>query len=159
MKFQIVQFLFNVNIKHTNNEISQGMGLIYVEEKLLSPDRETFNKILNESKYYINKYNSIEITPKIFYCHFEKAISSAAEKVFLNDVNIKYCICKYNSIEITPKIFYCHFEKAISSAAEKVFLNDVNIKYCICYETENWNYYDNIEHITNNEDESKYYID
>jgi len=28
MKFQIVQFLFNVNIKHTNNEISQGMGLI-----------------------------------------------------------------------------------------------------------------------------------
>ncbi|KAG4098947.1 hypothetical protein H8356DRAFT_1327063 [Neocallimastix lanati (nom. inval.)] len=132
-----IQFLFNVNIKHTNNEISQGMGLIYVEEKLLSPDIETFNKILNESKYYINY--------QVFII-----------KTYVTELNYS---SKYNSIEITPKIFYCHFEKAISSAAEKVFLNDVNIKYCICYETENWNYYDNIEHITNNEDESKYYID
>ncbi|KAL6596543.1 hypothetical protein U3516DRAFT_765056 [Neocallimastix sp. 'constans'] len=40
---------------------------------------------------------------------------------------------KYNSIEITPKIFHCDFEKLIS------------------FETENCNYNDNIEHITNNE--------
>ncbi|KAL6588550.1 hypothetical protein U3516DRAFT_807152 [Neocallimastix sp. 'constans'] len=38
-----------------------------------------------------NKYNSIEITPKIFHCDFEKAIFNDAEKVFTN-ANIKYCI-------------------------------------------------------------------
>jgi len=50
-----------------------------------------------------SKYNSIEITPKIFHYDFEKAISNAAEKVLLN-VNNKYCIWHFKRIlEIKKK--------------------------------------------------------
>ncbi|KAG4094441.1 hypothetical protein H8356DRAFT_1333455 [Neocallimastix lanati (nom. inval.)] len=35
-----------------------------------------------------NKYNSIEITLKIFHCDFEKVISNATEKVFHNEYSI-----------------------------------------------------------------------
>jgi len=58
---------------------------------------------LKNKKKHSSKYNSIEITPKIFHCDFEKAISNAAEKVFIN-ANIKYCIWHFKrALEIKLK--------------------------------------------------------
>ena len=62
-----------------------------------------FEEIKNNS----NKYNSIEIILKIFHCDFEKAISNAAEKVFIN-VNIKYCIWHFKrALQILKKKELC----------------------------------------------------
>jgi len=281
---------FNVNIKRTYDEISQGMGLICPgynsiksqvtrsRRKQLPPDITTFDEIPNESKYYktkrdenfmifknndlivfqspfqaelfsknkhifadgtfyiapifsyqvfitrtyvtelncfyttsfsilknkkqttyeilfeeikknSSKYNSIEITPKIFHCDFEKAVSNAAQKVFIN-ANIKYCIWHfkraleikkkelcgdkvekikdlyiyYNNISnfpfINPEYIYDIYSKIKSECQEHnyvqflEFLEYFKKTYLINYETENWNYYDNIEHITNNVSET-----
>ncbi|KAG4107868.1 hypothetical protein H8356DRAFT_1416255 [Neocallimastix lanati (nom. inval.)] len=129
---------FNVNIKRTYDEISQGMGLICPgynsiksqvtrsRRKQLPPDITTFDEIPNESKYYKtkSKYNSIEITPKIFHCDFEKAVSNAAQK------------CQeHNYVQFLE--FLGYFKKT----------------YLINFETENWNYYEL------QKEESKYYID
>ncbi|KAG4105522.1 hypothetical protein H8356DRAFT_1405877 [Neocallimastix lanati (nom. inval.)] len=271
---------FNVNIKRTYDEISQGMGLICPgynsiksqvtrsRRKQLPPDITTFDEIPNESKYYktkrdenfmtfknndlivfqspfqaelfsknkhifadgtfyiapifsyqvfitrtyvtelncfyttsfsilknkknkknSSKYNSIEITPKIFHCDFEKAVSNAAQKVFIN-ANIKYCIWHfkraleikkkelcgdkvekikdlyiyYNNISnfpfINPEYIYDLYSKIKSECQEHnyvqflEFLEYFKKTYLINFETENWNYYDNIEHITNNVSET-----
>ncbi|KAG4105748.1 hypothetical protein H8356DRAFT_1418532 [Neocallimastix lanati (nom. inval.)] len=269
---------FNVNIKRTYDEISQGMGLICPgynsiksqvtrsRRKQLPPDITSFDEIPNESKYYktkrdenfmifknndlivfqspfqaelfsknkhifadvfitrtyvtelncfyttsfsilknkkqttyeilfeeikknSSKYNSIEITPKIFHCDFEKAVSNAAQKVFIN-ANIKYCIWHfkraleikkkelcgdkvekikdlyiyYNNISnfpfINPEYIYDIYSKIKSECQEHnyvqflEFLEYFKKTYLINYETENWNYYDNIEHITNNVSET-----
>jgi len=73
MKFQIVQFLCNINIKHRFVEISQGMDLICPgynsiksqvtrsRRKQLPPNITTFDEILNESKYYIIKQKKMKI--------------------------------------------------------------------------------------------------
>ncbi|KAG4083119.1 hypothetical protein H8356DRAFT_1362492 [Neocallimastix lanati (nom. inval.)] len=50
--------------------------------------------------------------------------------------------CNYN-IRIEPKNLHCDFERAISKAAK-----------LIDYDMKIWNYYNNIEHITNNASES-----
>ncbi|KAG4085362.1 hypothetical protein H8356DRAFT_1375016 [Neocallimastix lanati (nom. inval.)] len=271
---------FNVNIKRTYDEISQGMGLICPgynsiksqitrsRRKQLPPDITTFDEIPNESKYYktkrdenfmifknndlivfqspfqaelfsknkhifadgtfyiapifsyqvfitrtyvtklncfyttsfsilknkknkknSSKYNSIEITPKIFHCDFEKAVSNAAQKVFIN-ANIKYCIWHfkraleikkkelcgnkvekikdlyiyYNNISnfpfINPEYIYDIYSKIKSECQEHnyvqflEFLEYFKKTYLNNFETENWNYYDNIEHITNNVSET-----
>ncbi|KAG4094409.1 hypothetical protein H8356DRAFT_1333417 [Neocallimastix lanati (nom. inval.)] len=69
-------------------------------------------------------------------------------KYFITRTYVYRIKFKYNSIEITPKIFHYDFEKAISNVAEKDIFKKT---YLINFETENWNYYNNIEHITNNE--------
>ncbi|KAG4101852.1 hypothetical protein H8356DRAFT_1421446 [Neocallimastix lanati (nom. inval.)] len=248
---------FNVNIKRTYDEISQGMGLICPgynliksqvtrsRRKQLPLDITSFNEIPNESKYYKTKRDENFMIFKnndliVFQSPFQAELFSKNKHIFadgtfyiapifsyqvfitrtyVTELNcfyttscsilknkkqttyeilfeeIKKNSSKYNSIEITPKIFHCDFEKAVSNAAQKVFIN-ANIKYCIwhfkraleikkkriikikseCqehnyvqflefleyfkktylinYETENWNYYDNIEHITNNVSET-----
>ncbi|KAG4090608.1 hypothetical protein H8356DRAFT_1431061 [Neocallimastix lanati (nom. inval.)] len=217
---------FNVNIKRTYDEISQGMGLICPgynsikfqvtrsRRKQLPPDITTFDEIPNESKYYktkrdenfmifknndlivfqspfqaelfsknkhifadgtfyiapifsyqklkknSSKYNSIEITPKIFHCDFEKAVSNVAQKVFIN-ANIKYCIWHFKrALEIKKKKNYVVINKIKSECQEHnyvqflEFLEYFKKTYLINFETENWNYYDNIEHITNNVSET-----
>ncbi|KAG4091132.1 hypothetical protein H8356DRAFT_1408380 [Neocallimastix lanati (nom. inval.)] len=274
---------FNVNIKRTYDEISQGMGLIcpgynsiksqvtISRRKQLPPDITTFDEIPNESKYYktkrdenfmifknndlivfqspfqtelfsknkhtfadgtfyiapifryqvfitrtyvtelncfyttsfsilknkkqttyeilfeeikknSSKYNSIEITPKIFHCDFEKAVSNAAQKVCIN-ANIKYSLeikkkelcgnkvekikdlyIYYNNISnfpfINPEYIYDIYSKIKSECQEHnyvqflEFLEYFKKTYLINFETENWNYYDNIEHITNNVSET-----
>ncbi|KAG4082898.1 hypothetical protein H8356DRAFT_1437394 [Neocallimastix lanati (nom. inval.)] len=239
---------FNVNIKRTYVEISQGMGLIYPgynsiksqvtrsRRKQLPPDITTFDEIPNESKYYKTKRDENFMIFKnndliVFQFQFQAELFSKNKHIFadgtfyiapifsyqifitrtyVTELNcfyttsfsilknkkqttyeilfeeIKKNSSKYNSIEITPKIFHCDFEKAVSNAAQKVFIN-ANIKYSleikkkelcgdkcqehnyvqflefleyfkktylINFETENWNYYDNIEHITNNVSET-----
>ncbi|KAL6628540.1 hypothetical protein U3516DRAFT_793609 [Neocallimastix sp. 'constans'] len=234
---------FNVNIKRTYDEISQGMGLICPgynsikfqvtrsRRKQLPPDITTFDEIPNESKYYktkrdenfmifknndlivfqspfqaelfsknkhifadgtfyiapifsyqvfitrtyklkknSSKYN-IEITPKIFHCDFEKAVSNVAQKKLKkkelcgNKVEkIKDLYIYYNNISnfpfINPEYIYDIYSKIKSECQEHnyvqflEFLEYFKKTYLINFETENWNYYDNIEHITNNVSET-----
>ncbi|KAG4085293.1 hypothetical protein H8356DRAFT_1325608 [Neocallimastix lanati (nom. inval.)] len=115
--------------------------------------------------------SSLSNDKKIFHCDFEKGISNAVENIFPN-INIKYLIdnnilntyyktisnlCLIN-IEYILDIFNkfkntCkRYESTCSQFLnfldyfEKTFLNIYNIKY--------WNYYNNIDHITNNASES-----
>ncbi|KAG4099365.1 hypothetical protein H8356DRAFT_1344155 [Neocallimastix lanati (nom. inval.)] len=160
---------FNVNIKCKYDEISQGMGLICPgynsiksqvtrsRRKQIPPDITTFYEIPNESKYYktkrdenfmIFKNNDLIIKSKQLMKYYLKKLKKKSSK--------------YNSIEIIPKIFQCDFEKAISIACQEhnyvqflEFLEYFKKTYLISYETENWNYYDNIEHISNNSKEIK----
>ncbi|ORY54911.1 hypothetical protein LY90DRAFT_507331 [Neocallimastix californiae] len=109
---------FNVNIKRTYDEISQGMGLICPgynsiksqvtrsRRKQLPPDITTFDEIPNESKYYKTK----------------SKIKSECQE--------------HNYVQFLE--FLGYFKKT----------------YLINFETENWNYYGNIEHITNNVSET-----
>ncbi|KAG4108009.1 hypothetical protein H8356DRAFT_1379809 [Neocallimastix lanati (nom. inval.)] len=183
---------FNVNIKRTYDEISQGMGLICPgynsiksqvtrsRRKQLPPDITTFDEIPNESKYYKTKRDENFMIFKnndliVFQSPFQAELFSKNKHIFadgtfyiapifsyqvfitrtyVTELNcfyttsfsilknkkqttyeilfeeIKKNSSKYNSIEITPKIFHCDFEKAVSNAAQKVFIN-ANIKYCI----------------------------
>ncbi|KAL6589672.1 hypothetical protein U3516DRAFT_819581 [Neocallimastix sp. 'constans'] len=129
----------------------------------------TYEILFEEIKKNSSKYNSIEITPKIFHCNFEKAVSNAAQKVFIN-ANIKYLekikdlYIYYNNISnfpfINPEYIYGIYSKIKSECQEHnyvqflEFLEYFKKTYLINYETKNWNYYDNIEHITNNVSET-----
>ncbi|KAG4095490.1 hypothetical protein H8356DRAFT_1427095 [Neocallimastix lanati (nom. inval.)] len=207
---------FNVNIKRTYDEISQGMGLICPgynsiksqvtrsRRKQLPPDITSFDEIPNESKYYKTKRDENFMIFKnndliVFQSPFQAELFSENKHIFadgtfyiapifsyqvfitrtyVTELNcfyttsfsilknkkqttyeilfeeIKKNSSKYNSIEITPKIFHCDFEKAVSNAAQKVFIN-ANIKYCIWHfkralEIKKKNYV----HITNNVSET-----
>ncbi|KAG4106681.1 hypothetical protein H8356DRAFT_1340352 [Neocallimastix lanati (nom. inval.)] len=96
MKFQIVQFLCNINIKHRFVEISQGMDLICPgynsiksqvtrsRRKQLPPNITTFDEILNESKYYIinkiknecQKHNYVQFSEFLEYFKEKKLIGT-----------------------------------------------------------------------------------
>ncbi|KAG4087812.1 hypothetical protein H8356DRAFT_1433280 [Neocallimastix lanati (nom. inval.)] len=125
---------------------------------LKNKEQITYEILFNEIKKNIIKYNAnINFSEKIFHCDFEKGISNAVENIFPN-INIKYCFWHYKRLLMTKKNKLCYKEvkdhnilntyKAISNLYyfEKTFLNIYNIKY--------WNYYNNIDHITNNASES-----
>ncbi|KAG4107787.1 hypothetical protein H8356DRAFT_1416198 [Neocallimastix lanati (nom. inval.)] len=156
---------------------------------LKNKKQTTYEILFEEIKKNSSKYNNIEITPKIFHCDFEKAVSNAAQKVFIN-ANIKYCIWHfkraleikkkelcgdkvekikdlyiyYNNISnfpfINPEYIYDIYSKIKSECQEHnyvqflEFLEYFKKTYLIYFETENWNYYENIEHITNNASET-----
>ncbi|KAG4097787.1 hypothetical protein H8356DRAFT_1331015 [Neocallimastix lanati (nom. inval.)] len=124
---------FDINPKHIYNEIFEEIGLICSE--------------YNESEYYINErdenfmiYKNSNIIifqssfpipnrilpPKILQYDFEKGISNVAIKIFSN---------------ITIKYFIWHYKRSL-----KTCLYKYNIQY--------WNYYNDINHITNNASES-----
>ncbi|KAL6608803.1 hypothetical protein U3516DRAFT_873320 [Neocallimastix sp. 'constans'] len=107
---------------------------------------------------------------KIYFCGWHILYC-----IYIYLSKIKKNSSKYNSIEIMPKTFHCEFEKAMFNAAEKVFINsdrnskkkknelydnkverikDLYIFIIKIFRNENWNYYDNIEHLTNNVSES-----
>ncbi|KAL6630424.1 hypothetical protein U3516DRAFT_776185 [Neocallimastix sp. 'constans'] len=163
---------FNINIKRTYDEISQGMGLICPgynsiksqvtrsRRKQLPPDITTFDEIPNESKYYKTKRDENFM---IFKNNFNSELFFKNKHIFVDGTfyiapifsyqqttyeilfeEIKNNSSKYNSIEITPKIFHCDFEKAVSNAAQKVFINKLKKKKELC---------------ELQKEESKYYID
>ncbi|KAL6608912.1 hypothetical protein U3516DRAFT_873222 [Neocallimastix sp. 'constans'] len=203
---------FNVNIKRTYDEISQGMGLICPgynsiksqvtrsRRKQLPPDITTFDEIPNESKYYKTKRDENFMIFKnndliVFQSPFQAELFSKNKHIFVDGTfyiapilpifsyqvfitrtyatelncfyttsfsilkikkqttyeilfeEIKKNSSKYN-IFINANIKYCiwHFKRALENILKKTYL--------INFETENWNYYDNIEHITNNVSET-----
>ncbi|KAG4092789.1 hypothetical protein H8356DRAFT_1404614 [Neocallimastix lanati (nom. inval.)] len=128
---------------------------------LKNKEQTTYEILFNEIKKNIIKYNAnINLSEKIFHCDFEKGISNAEVKDH-NILNTYYKaisnLCFIN-IEYIPDIFNkikntCMRYKSTCSQFlnfldyfEKTFLNIYNIKY--------WNYYNNIDHITNNASES-----
>ncbi|KAG4091643.1 hypothetical protein H8356DRAFT_1430122 [Neocallimastix lanati (nom. inval.)] len=91
------------------------------------------------TRTYVGEFNMSNtlITTINFHCDFEQGISNAAKKVFPN-INIKYCVWHYKrSLEKQKNILRYHEVKNN---------NDYNVN--------NWNYYKNIEHLTNNASES-----
>ncbi|KAL6607448.1 hypothetical protein U3516DRAFT_756365, partial [Neocallimastix sp. 'constans'] len=120
----------------------------------------------NESKYN----NIIIVTPKILHCDFEKSISNASIKIFHN-ITTKYCVLHYkrslevqknklcyNEVENNHKIYLLY--KAITNFPfinpEYIFdiYNHIKIIYLYKYDIQYWNYYNDINHITNNASES-----
>ncbi|KAL6590700.1 hypothetical protein U3516DRAFT_770227 [Neocallimastix sp. 'constans'] len=94
----------------------------------------------NESNYnnnIISNYNNnIIVIPKILHCDFEKSISNASIKIFHN-ITIKYCVWYYKRSFEVQKNKLCY-----------------NETYLYKYDIQYWNYYNDVNHITNNASES-----
>ncbi|KAG4082774.1 hypothetical protein H8356DRAFT_1437484 [Neocallimastix lanati (nom. inval.)] len=168
----------DIKPKHIFNAVSQEMGLICPEystirsqiirniNKQFPPNIKGFDDIPIESEYYKTKRNENFMIFKntdliIFQSPFQAylfsnyhknifadgtfmqhrnlviSISNAAKKVFPN-INIKYCVWHYKRSLEKQKNILCYHEVKNN--------NDYNVN--------NWNYYENIEHLTNNASES-----
>ncbi|ORY20526.1 hypothetical protein LY90DRAFT_516717 [Neocallimastix californiae] len=196
---------FNVNIKRTYDEISQGMGLICPgynsikfqvtrsRRKQLPPDITTFDEIPNESKYYKTKRDENFMIFKnndliVFQSPFQAELFSKNKhifadgtfyiapifsyQVFITRTYVTELNCFYttsfsilkNKKQTTYEILFEEIKKKfykIKSECQEhnyvqflEFLEYFKKTYLINFETENWNYYDNIEHITNNVSET-----
>ncbi|KAG4102918.1 hypothetical protein H8356DRAFT_1420747 [Neocallimastix lanati (nom. inval.)] len=98
---------------------------------LKNKKQSTYETLFKEIKKNANKFRSNTLITTInFHCDFEQGISNAAKKILPN-INIKYC---YNNF--------------------LQFLEYFNKNYLLKYNVNNWNYYKNIEHLTNNASES-----
>ncbi|KAL6632784.1 hypothetical protein U3516DRAFT_734720 [Neocallimastix sp. 'constans'] len=97
---------------------------------LKNKKQSTYETLFKEIKKMQINLGVIHFTTINFHCDFEQVISNAAKIVFPN-INIKYC---YNNF--------------------LQFLEYFNKNYLLKYNVNNWNYYKNIEHLTNNASES-----
>ncbi|KAG4101775.1 hypothetical protein H8356DRAFT_1332098 [Neocallimastix lanati (nom. inval.)] len=128
---------------------------------LKNKEQITYEILFNEIKKNIIKYNAnINFSEKIFHCDFEKGISNAEveDHNILNTyykaisnlcfINIEYIPDIFNKIKNTCERYESTCSQFLNflDYFEKTFLNIYNIKY--------WNYYNNIDHITNNASES-----
>ncbi|KAG4093736.1 hypothetical protein H8356DRAFT_1428438 [Neocallimastix lanati (nom. inval.)] len=105
---------------------------------LKNKKQSTYETLFKEIKKNANKFRSNTLITTInFHCDFEQGISNAAKKVFPN-INIKYCVWHYKRSLEKQKNILCYHEVKNN--------NDYNVN--------NWNYYENIEHLTSNASES-----
>ncbi|KAL6599377.1 hypothetical protein U3516DRAFT_816711 [Neocallimastix sp. 'constans'] len=135
---------FNVNIKRTYDEISQGMGLICPgynsiksqitrsRRKQLPPDITTFDEIPNESKYYKTKRDENFMIFKnndliVFQSPFQAELFSKNKHIFADGT---FYIAPIFSYQVFITRTYVTKLNSVSNAAQKVFIN-ANIKYCI----------------------------
>ncbi|KAG4102361.1 hypothetical protein H8356DRAFT_1421132 [Neocallimastix lanati (nom. inval.)] len=104
---------------------------------LNNKEQATYELLFEELKKNASKYNNnIIVTPKILHCDFEKGISNAAIKIFPN-ITIKYCVW--------------HYKRSLEVQKNKLCYNET---YLYKYDIQYWNYYNDINHITNNASES-----
>ncbi|KAL6610937.1 hypothetical protein U3516DRAFT_665509 [Neocallimastix sp. 'constans'] len=153
---------FGIKIKLLYNKISKEMGLICPEynsiktqisrnlNKKLPSNVTTFAEIPNESEYNDDIFvdDTFFIAPKFSYQIFitgtyVKELDIISNLPFINPEYIFdiYVIIKIKSI----KNNYCQFLK---------FLEYFYKTYLVGYGMKIWNYYNNMEHITNNASES-----
>ncbi|KAL6598032.1 hypothetical protein U3516DRAFT_787049 [Neocallimastix sp. 'constans'] len=135
---------FNVNIKRTYDEISQGMGLICPgynsiksqvtrsRRKQLPPDITSFDEIPNESKYYKTKRDENFMIFKnndliVFQSPFQAELFSKNKHIFADGT---FYIAPIFSYQVFITRTYVTELNSVSNAAQKVFIN-ANIKYCI----------------------------
>ncbi|KAG4102671.1 hypothetical protein H8356DRAFT_1420950 [Neocallimastix lanati (nom. inval.)] len=105
---------------------------------LKSKKQSTYETLFKEIKKNANKFRSNTLITTInFHCDFEQGISNEAKNFFPN-INIKYCVWHYKRSLEKQKNILCYHEVKNN--------NDYNVN--------NWNYYENIEHLTNNASES-----
>ncbi|KAG4086334.1 hypothetical protein H8356DRAFT_1434649 [Neocallimastix lanati (nom. inval.)] len=139
--------------------ISQGM---VTRTELFSKNKHFFV----DGTFYIAPIFNYQVFITRTYVTGLNFISNAAEKVYIN-ANIKYCIWHFKRALEIQKNELCgnKVEKIkdfkIKSECQEYnyvlfleFLEYFKNTYIISYETENWNCYDNIEHITNNVSET-----
>ncbi|KAG4103918.1 hypothetical protein H8356DRAFT_1419868 [Neocallimastix lanati (nom. inval.)] len=109
------------------------------------------------TRTYVGEFNMSNtlITTINFHCDFEQGISNAAKKVFPN-INIKYCVWHYKRSLEKQKNILCYHEVKNNNDYNNFqqFLEYFNKNYLLKYNVNNWNYYENIEHLTNNASES-----
>ncbi|KAG4090613.1 hypothetical protein H8356DRAFT_1409886 [Neocallimastix lanati (nom. inval.)] len=170
----------DIKPKHIFNAVSHEMGLICPKyrsqiirniNKQFPPNIKSFDDIPIESEYYKTKRNENFMIFKntdliIFQSPFQAYLFSnyhqnifadgtfyAAPKFSYQLFITRTYVGEFNMSKtlIITINFHCDFEQGISNAAKKVFPN-INIKYC--YNVNNWNYYENKEHLTNNASES-----
>ncbi|ORY37164.1 hypothetical protein LY90DRAFT_511356 [Neocallimastix californiae] len=129
---------------------------------LKNKKQSTYETLFKEIKKNANKFRSNTLITTInFHCDFEQGISNGAKKVFPN-INIKYCVWHYKrSLEKQKNILCYHEVKNNNDNLSKKkynnflqFLEYFNKNYLLKYNVNNWNYYENIEHLTNNASES-----
>ena len=83
------------------------MFLHYFFSILKNKKHTTYKILFEEINKNSSKYNSIEITPKIFHFDFEKAISNVAKIFFLMYVYIKYSLWHFKrALEIQKNELY-----------------------------------------------------
>ncbi|KAG4084312.1 hypothetical protein H8356DRAFT_1436301 [Neocallimastix lanati (nom. inval.)] len=103
---------------------------------LNNKEQATYELLFEELKKNASKYNNnIIVTPKILHYDFEKGISNAAIKIFPN-ITIKYCVW--------------HYKRSLEVQKNKLCYNET---YLYKYDIQYWNYYNDINHITNNASE------
>ncbi|KAG4087393.1 hypothetical protein H8356DRAFT_1433642 [Neocallimastix lanati (nom. inval.)] len=123
---------------------------------LKNKKQSTYETLFKEIKKNSNKFRSNTlITTTNFHCDFEQGISNAAKKVFLN-INIKYYVWHYKRSLKKQKNISCYHEVKNNNDYNNFlqFLEYFNKNYLLKYNVNNWNYYENIEHLTNNASES-----
>ncbi|KAG4088992.1 hypothetical protein H8356DRAFT_1432362 [Neocallimastix lanati (nom. inval.)] len=123
---------------------------------LKNKKQSTYETLIKEIKKNANKFrNNTLITTINFHCDFEQGISNAAKKVFPN-INIKYCVWHYKRSLEKQKNILCYHEVKNNNDYNNFlqFLEYFNKNYLLNYNFNNWNYYENIEHLTNNASES-----
>ncbi|KAG4105808.1 hypothetical protein H8356DRAFT_1406288 [Neocallimastix lanati (nom. inval.)] len=152
--------------------------------KQFPPNIKSFDDIPIESEYYKTKRNENFMIFKntdliIFQSPFQAYLFSNYHKNIFEDGTF-YAAPKFSyqlfitrtyvgefnmsNTLITTINFHCDFEQGISNAAKKHYKRSLeNQKNILCYHevknnndynVNNWNYYENIEHLTNNASES-----
>ncbi|KAL6630774.1 hypothetical protein U3516DRAFT_793046 [Neocallimastix sp. 'constans'] len=167
--------LMDIKPKHIFNAVSQEMGLICPEystirsqiirniNKQFPPNIKSFDDIPIESEYYKTKrnenfmiFNNTDLI--IFQSPFQAYLFSNYHKNIFADGTF-YAAPKFSyqlfitrtyvgefnmsNTLITTINFHCDFEQEY-----------FNKNYLLKYNVNNWNYYENIEHLTNNASES-----
>ncbi|KAG4088723.1 hypothetical protein H8356DRAFT_1361693 [Neocallimastix lanati (nom. inval.)] len=123
---------------------------------LKNKKQSTYETLFKEIKKNANKFRSNTLITTInFNCDFEQGISNAAKKVFPN-INIKYCDWHYKRSLEKQKNILCYHEVKNNNDYNNFlqFLEYFNKNNLLKYNVNNWNYYENIEHLTNNASES-----
>ncbi|KAG4083842.1 hypothetical protein H8356DRAFT_1436646 [Neocallimastix lanati (nom. inval.)] len=137
-------------IKYNENMFADGsfyiapiFGYQVFITRIFTPEINSFYttslSILNnkeQATYQLKYNNNIIDTPKILHCNFEKGISNAAIKIFPN-ITIKYCVW--------------HYKRSLEVQKNRLYYNET---YLYKYDIQYWNYYNDINHITNNASES-----
>ncbi|KAG4086931.1 hypothetical protein H8356DRAFT_1434097 [Neocallimastix lanati (nom. inval.)] len=165
-KFSQQVFITRTYVKELNSFYTTSYAI------LRNKKQKTYKMLFNKLKQ--NSNNNIITEPKNVHCDFEKGISKAVKKIFPN-INIKYCIWHYkNLLEIkknelcrisnlpfiNPEYIMDIFSLIKTKSIEKnscqflKFLEYFYETYLIGYDMKSWNYYNNIEHITNIASES-----
>ncbi|KAG4097011.1 hypothetical protein H8356DRAFT_1425672 [Neocallimastix lanati (nom. inval.)] len=156
----------DIKPKHIFNAVFQEMRLICPEYSTIrSQIIRNINKQFppNIKTYLFSNYHKNIFADGTFYAAPKFSYQLFITRTYVGEFNMSNTL-------ITTINFHCDFEQGISNVAKKVFPN-INIKYCVwhykrslekqknilCYHeynVNNWNYYENIERLTNNASES-----
>ena len=177
-------FITRIYVKHLNSYYTTSFSILRNKEQetyeiLLEEIKKNVSKYNNNTeitpKYFhcdfergiSNAAEKVFPNSNIKYCiwHYKRALEKQKNKLCFNEVDDNkdlYIYYKFisNLSFINPKYIYDIYNKILVECYEHnyvqflVFLEYFKNTYLIRYETKYWNYYNNVEHITNNASES-----